>query len=198
MTKTQPNSNPQSSLKPFPTREILIYWAIQMGLGLALSIPNLENIQWLKDALIPLENALPTFRTAFVQSSTPVASKLFLVIWWLAILPRGLLFLYRWSDGLKPQPTGLNMSYFKMCGFFAAILFTGYMSGALLSFHDYSYYWRADKPNTPSRGDLVPALMSNGPLTLSILCAASSFLLVLCIGGIGIFFRTLFQKISRG
>jgi hypothetical protein len=78
MSKTQPNSSPEPSLKSFPTRELLIYWAVQIGIGLLLSIPNLENVQWIKDVLIPLENNFATFRTGFIQSSTPVASKLFL------------------------------------------------------------------------------------------------------------------------
>lgn len=198
MQKKQPNSSQQSSLKPFPTREILLYWVAQIGLGLLFSILNLENIQWLKDVLTPLDTVLPTFRTAFVQSSTPVASKTYLALWWLVILPWGLLFLFRWSDRFKPQPAGLKMSYFKISGFFLAFVFTGYMLAALLSFHDHSYYWTIDKPNTPTRGDIVPALMSNGTLTLSIWCAFSSFLLVLCAGGICAIPRTLFHKIFKG
>jgi hypothetical protein len=198
MSKTQPNSSPKPSLKSFPTRQLLIYWAVQIGIGLLLSIPNLESVQWIKDLLIPLENSFPTFRTGFIQSSTPVASKLFLAIWWLVIIPWGLIFTYRWSDGFRPQPTGLNMSYLKMSGFFAAIVFTGYMAGTLLSFHDHSYYWEVDKANTPTRGDVVPALMSNGPLTLSILCTVCSFLLVPCACGVPMFVRTLFHKLFKG
>ncbi|MFM2274732.1 MAG: hypothetical protein RL211_604 [Pseudomonadota bacterium] len=197
MPKKQSNSNPQSSIKPFPTRQLLLYIIAQIGLGLLLSIINLENIQWLKELLAPMENVLPTFRTAFEQSQTPVASKTFLGIWWLVILPWGFIFISRWSDGFKPQPTGLEMSYFKMSGYFVVIVFTGYMLATLLSFHDYSHYWAIDKPDSPTRGDIVPALMSNGALTLSIWCAISSFLLVPCAGGVCIFLRTLFCKIFK-
>ena len=197
MPQTQPNTSLKSSPKQFPTRELLLYWAAQLGLGLLFSIPNLENIQWLKDLLAPLDSTFPTFKTAFMHSSAPVASKLFLASWWLFILPWGFMFTCFWTQGFKPQASGMNMSYKALLGLLAAAFFLVFMFGSLLSFHDYSYYWMADKPNSPSRGDLVPALLSNGTLLMSFWLAASSFLIVSFIGGIPLFIRTLFHKLFK-
>ena len=194
MSKTPVTSKPTSSLKPFPTRAILFYWAVQIGLGLLFSMLDLEDIEWIKEILTSLDNAFPTFRTGFVQSSTPVASKIFLAIWWLVIPPWGLIFFYNWTQGLKPHPNALNMNYMTLLGIFGAAAFMVFMLGSLLSFHDYSYYWMANKPNSPSRGDLVPALMSNGPFALSIWLAVSSWLIVSCIGLLLLLPRILWQK----
>ncbi len=196
MPNTDSDVQRVQSSKVFPSKQILTYMAIQVGLGALLSIPNLENIQWLKDLLIPLESTFATFRTAFMHSSAPVASKLLLAVWWLMILPWGLMFSYQWSQGFKPHPNGLKMSYPNLLGLLAATLFMGYMLCSLLSIHDYSYYWATDKLNSPSRGDLVPALMSNGPLMLSIWLSLSSFLVVPCVSATVLFPRTLFQKLS--
>ena len=194
MSKTRPDSNYQPSLKPFPTRAILFYWAVQVGLGLLLSIFNLEDIHWFKEVLIPLDNTFPTFRTGFVQSSTPVASKLFLAIWWLVIVPWGLMFSYQWTQGFKPHPNGLNMSYTTLLGLLSVALFMVYMLGSLLSFHDYSYYWMVDKQNSPSRGDVVPALMTHGPFALSIWAAVSSFVFVMALVLVPYVFRIVLKK----
>ena len=185
--------------RAFPSKQILTYMAVQVGLGALLSIFNLENIQWLRDLLAPLDFIFPTFKTAFVHSSTPVASKVFLAVWWLVIIPWGLLFAYQWSHGFKPHPNGLRMSYIQLLALLATALFMAFMLGSLLSFHDYSYYWMVDKPNSPSRGDLVPVLMSNGPFALSIWVAVTSFLIVPCISGFPLLLRTFFSKLfSRG
>jgi hypothetical protein len=191
------NRSSEPPLKSFPTKQLLIYWAVQIGLGLLLSILNLENSQWLKDLLIYLENSLPTFRTGFVQSATPVASKLFLAIWWVVILPWGLMFSCRWTQGFKPHPNGLKMNYTALLGLLATALLTGYMLGALLSFHDYSYYWMVDKQNSPSRGDVVPALMTNGPFALSIWVAASSFVFVMALTMVPYVLRVVFKKLTE-
>lgn len=197
MPQTQPNTSLKSSPKQFPTRELLLYWAAQLGLGFLFSIPNLENIQWLKDLLIPLDSTFPTFKTAFVQSSTPIASKIFLVIWWLVIIPWGLVFAYFWTQGFKPHPNGLNANYATALGLLAASLIMSLMIGSLLSFHDYSYYWMIDKPNSPSRGDFVPALLSSGPQVMSIWLAASSFLIASFVSGIPLILRTIFCKLFK-
>ena len=189
------HSNKRQSNRAFPSKQILTYMAIQVGLGAVLSIPDLENIQWLNDLLIPLESTFSTFRTAFVHSSTPVASKLFLAIWWLVILPWGLMFSHRWTQGFKPHPNGLQMSYTSLLGLFVAALFLSYMLGSLLSVHDYSYYWIVDKPNSPSRGDFVPALMTNGPFALSIWVAVSSFVFVMALVLVPYVFRVVLKKI---
>ena len=76
MPNTDSDVQRVQSSKVFPSKQILTYMAIQVGLGALLSIPNLENIQWLKDLMIPLESTFATFRTAFMHSSAPVASKL--------------------------------------------------------------------------------------------------------------------------
>lgn len=194
MPQTQPNTNLKSSPKQFPTRELLLYWAAQLGLGLLFSIPNLENIQWLKDLLVPLDSTFPTFKTAFMHSSAPIASKLFLVSWWLFILPWGFMFTYFWTQGFKPHPNGLNMSYKALLGLLAAALLTAFMFGFLLSFYDYSYYWTVDKPNSPSRGDFVPVLLKNGPFMLSIWTAISSFMFVMALMSVPYVFRVIFAK----
>lgn len=194
MPTTQSNNVARPPNRHFPARAIVIYWVTQIGLGLLISALDLENIHWLKDLLFPLDSALPTFRTAFVHSSTPIASKIYLALWWLIILPWGLLFAYRWSDGFKPHPKGLGMSYSALLCLLVVAIFMVYMLGSLLSYHDYSYYWITDKPNSPNRGDVVPALMTSGPLALSIWVAFSSFVFVVALVLVPYLFRVVLYK----
>lgn len=197
MQESSATSNSPYLRKEFPTREILIYWAVQIGLGLLLSTLNLEHIQWLQEAFIPMENIFPTFKTGFVQSTTPIASKIFLLIWWLVILPWGLKFSYDFTEGFKPHPYGLSMNYTALLGYFAAGLFVTFMLSWLLSFHDHSNYWTVDKKNSPSRGDLMPALMTNGPLPLSIWAAGSSFVLLMALITLICIFRAILKKLTE-
>lgn len=201
MPQTNQNANLRPPQKQFPTRELLLYWAAQLGLGLLFSFPSLENIQWLKDLLASLDSTFPTFKTAFIHSSAPVASKLFLVIWWLAIIPWGLMFSYKWGGGFKPHPNGLKMSYTSLLGLFLAGLLMVFMLGTLLSFHDYSYYWRVDKPHSLGRGNLVPTLMTGGPFVLSIWTGLTSFLLIASMIIVlyipRVFFYKIFNEVNR-
>lgn len=193
--KMQVNNGSRSSIKSFPARELLLYWLAQTALGAALSVPGLDGVSWLKDFLSPLDDVLPTFKTAFLHSSAPVASKLYLVFWWLVILPWGFVFVFRWSDGFKPHRNGLSMSYPALLGLLIVSLFMAYMLGSIFSFHDHSSYWGFAQQGTLNRGNVIPFLMSSGPFALSIWGALSSFLFLLSVAGALLFSRVILIKL---
>jgi hypothetical protein len=89
------------------------------------------------------------------------------------------------------------MNYTALLGYFAAGLFVAFMLSWLLSFHDHSNYWMVDKKNSPSRGDLMPALMTNGPLPLSIWAAGSSFVLLMALITLICIFRAILKKLTE-
>lgn len=185
--------------KSFPTRNILMYVGIQIGLGALFALLSLENSSALKSLFISFENNLSTFRTAFITSQTPVASKTYLTIWWLAIIPWGLFWFYRFAGGFKPvSSSAFKLSTVKLMGLLLLAIGLGYMFISLLSFHDHSNYFLRDKLNSGSRASIVPLLLSGGPLSMSIWLSISSLMICLCTSGFFMFFRLLINNLFGG
>lgn len=184
--------------KKFPSREIFYYLCVQVGAGGVLQLVDIDGIHSLERFFFSVDDFSPTFATAFIQSSKPVASKVLLLFWWLFVVPAGLLFFYKWSEGFRPSPRALRLSWLRMVGIFVCVLVTCYIFASLLLTHDYSPYWTYRSHATSGRAGLVPFLFAGGPLMLSVWLAASSFVLVPSLGFFPVFLRAVFCKASGG
>jgi hypothetical protein len=162
-------------LRKFPSHKPLTFMAIQVLTGLAISQVPFGSYGVICEFFEPFDRTLPAFRTMFFGMRDPVAGKVFLLIWWTIFIPWGLLWIARFTNGLKPvNPAAFKNRTAAAWSFLLGVLITAGLAYAN-TFSDYS---GAQVHDVPSRADIIPWVLESGMLTISIWLAMVSFLML--------------------
>jgi hypothetical protein len=146
--------------------------------GLILQSIPFSRYPWINDFFIPIDAALPTFRTMFLISNEPLGCKVMLLCWWVLFVPWGVILGSRCSKellltGERRQAASFESQTWAAIRFgFLGVLgvLIVYSTGDDSSFKDYSYLLNPDRS-----ASTIATNLRFGPFGVSWLKLATSF-----------------------
>lgn len=174
----KPNENIESSAAPikFTGENLLKFLLAHLLLGLGFQFISFDKFQWIVDIFISIDAALPAFRTLFVHSKNPLGGKMLLLLWWIVLLPLGMVLAWRFIRALKivNQDALMSMKFILSAIFIIILAAFGVYEN---SFKEHSVL----VPLNISRVDMKYLVLRHGPIGVSVYLL--SYSMVVVVGG---------------